>query len=306
MRASLYLLLLLLHGSSSMGCANFVGTRVPQVQGEAARCIIQTAMGEKKDPRTGALHWLVRESDLQGAEAFYAFDAHGRDRQPPGPKFLYDPLYWQTLHMKDVQPAQTKRLHSTTITAPVAQLVQTEDAVELLFLPLHAISDDDSEDDIITHTPPLQIADLLYREGPGSRECQFSQPLGQVRIALSNDGRGVCVEEQLPHLRRLTLADLGGPISAHLNRFAYDLHLERRYGQAARWWERALSYQPADNEMRYNHACALARSKQADAAMRELKYIMAREPQRFSALLQQDTDFDVLRERPDFQAILVK
>lgn len=63
---------------------------------------------------------------------------------------------------------------------------------------------------------------------------------------------------------------------ARYNRAALALHRARNYEQAMQLWVRLLSVAPADGNVRYNLACALARLGDAERALEQLRDLHAR------------------------------
>jgi adenylate cyclase len=78
--------------------------------------------------------------------------------------------------------------------------------------------------------------------------------------------------------------------------------------RAQSWAERAIELEPDNYAVRYNVACAYAVMTMADTAMRHLEYIYSEIPRArswLSDIIAVDTQFNSLRERPDFKALVV-
>lgn len=78
----------------------------------------------------------------------------------------------------------------------------------------------------------------------------------------------------------------------------------RRYKEGLASYNEAISINPNSHQAYYNKACNYALQNKPDLAIEYLVKAMEMQPEKYQKLAQNDTDFDKIREKKEFQELL--
>lgn len=84
---------------------------------------------------------------------------------------------------------------------------------------------------------------------------------------------------------------------------AFRLYQDKKYREAAQVFEQILKEMPDDANAHYNYACMLALAGEGKQALTHLKRALELDPSLVS-LAERDTDFESIRNQPEFQALI--
>lgn len=84
---------------------------------------------------------------------------------------------------------------------------------------------------------------------------------------------------------------------------AFRLYQDKKYREAAQIFEQILKETPDDASAHYNYACMLALAGESKQALAHLKRALELDAS-FVSLAERDTDFESLRNQPEFQALI--